>query len=78
MDFGQPPKNKVEYEASDSPAVDSQGQPAGRAAMDGVTEAEKPGEDIAIGHVEGGPDLGSGNSPIGRLLALFICTHLNS
>ena len=64
-EFGQPPKNKVEYEAEDSPAVDSQGQPAARAAMDGVTEADKPGQDIPIGHVKGGPELGSGNAPIG-------------
>ena len=64
-EFGQPPKNNVEYEAEDSPAVDSHGQPAARAAMDGVTSAEKPGEDIAIGHEKGGPELGSGNAPIG-------------
>jgi len=71
-DFGQPPLNKVEYEESDSPAVDSHGQPAARAAMEGVAEGQKPGEDISIGHVKGGPALGSGNAPIG-MTALQSC-----
>lgn len=62
--FGEAPKTEVEYEEADSPATDSKGQPAARAAMDGVTDSTKPGQDVAVGQEKGGPDLGSGNAPL--------------
>ena len=65
--FGQAPKAQVEYEQADSPETDSKGQPAARAAIDGVTDAAKPGEDIKAGHMKGGPELGSGNAPLGMV-----------
>ncbi len=58
----------MEYEQASSPQTDSKGQPAARAAIDGVTDATKPGDDLKVSHEKGGPQLGSGNAPLGETL----------
>lgn len=62
--FGEAPNTQIEYEEASSPQTDSKGQPAARAAIDGVTDATKPGQDVKAGHEKGGPQLGSGNAPL--------------
>lgn len=68
--FGEAPATQVEYEEASSPQTDSKGQPAARAAIDGVTDATKPGQDVKAGHEKGGPQLGSGNAPLGEIITL--------
>lgn len=69
--FGEAPKTEVEYEEPSSPGTDSKGQPAARAAIDGVTDATKPGDDVQAGHEKGGAELGSGNAPLGESLLVI-------
>ena len=68
--FGEAPDTQVEYEEASSPSKDSKGRPAARAAIDGVTDATKPGQDVQAGQEKGGPQLGSGNAPLGEGLHL--------
>lgn len=65
--FGQAPQTQVEYESADSPANDSYGRPAARSAIEGVTDGKRPGDNVKLGYEEGGPDIGSGNSPLGTV-----------